>query len=212
MVDKKKYIFSFTGASALISETMVIAEEFNRLKDWKDVQKSLLENNSLNKVKQSTFKREFSEIKKRLSLLTQDQLQLLVKGSFDESKSMILLSLSKTYAFLNDFIIEVLRNKYILYDKELSEIDYNRFIASKSLLHSELTEISDVTAKKVKQVIFKLLDQTGLIAKANNWTILKPILSNASLKVIIKENPKLLSAFLYSNEEIKDLLKKEINA
>lgn len=40
MVDKKKYIFSFTGASALISETMVIAEEFNRLKDWERCNKS----------------------------------------------------------------------------------------------------------------------------------------------------------------------------
>jgi len=68
----KKYTFSFTGASALITETMVIAEEYYCLRDWKAVEKSLLDNNLLNKVKQATFKIEFSEIKKRLSILTQD--------------------------------------------------------------------------------------------------------------------------------------------
>ena len=91
MVHKAKYIFSFTGASALIAETMVIAEEYDRLKDWKAVEKSLLNNNLLNKVKQSTFKREFSEIKKRLSLLTKNQLQLMIQGSLEDAKAMILL-------------------------------------------------------------------------------------------------------------------------
>ena len=65
MRSETTYTFSFTGASALIAETLVIAEEYNRLKDWKAVEKSLSDNNLLNKVKQATFKREFSEIKKR---------------------------------------------------------------------------------------------------------------------------------------------------
>ena len=46
-----KYTFSFTGASALIAETLVIAEEYERLQDWKEVQKSLMNSNLLNKVK-----------------------------------------------------------------------------------------------------------------------------------------------------------------
>lgn len=211
MVNTKKYSFSFTGASALIPETLIIAEEYAKLKDWKAVQKSLLDNNLLNKIKQSTFKREFSEIKKRLSLLTPDQIQLLINGSSDEAKAMILLSLVKTYTLLNDFIIEIIRNKFLGYDKELSEVDYNRFVNSKSLSQPELTSISDVTLKKVKQVIFKLLEQTGLISNAKNGTILKPILSNESFEVIIKEDPRLLIAYLFSNDEIKSILKKELS-
>ena len=89
MVHKVKYIFSFTGASALIAETLVIAEEYDRLKDWKAVEKSLTDNNLLNKVKQATFKREFSEIKKRLSLLTEGQLQLMIQGNLEDAKAII---------------------------------------------------------------------------------------------------------------------------
>ncbi len=208
MKDEATYNFSFTGASALISETLVIAEEFNRLQDWKAVEKSLLDNNLLNKVKHATFKREFSEIKKRLSLLTEDQLQLMIQGSLDDAKAMILLSLVKAYLFLRDFIVEVIRNKYLLFDTVISDIDYIKFVNSKSLAHNELTALTEVTAKKVKQVIFKLLEQVGIITQAKNGTILKPILNTQVIDVIIDDDPALLNAFLFSNEEIKSLLQK----
>ena len=208
MVHKTKYTFSFTGASALIAETLVIAEEYNRLKDWKAVEKSLLDNNLLNKVKQATFKREFSEIKKRLSLLTQDQLKLMIQGSLDDAKAMILLSLVKAYSFLRDFIVEVIRNKYLLFDTVVSEIDYIKFVNSKNLSHNELNAITEVTAKKVKQVIFKLLEQVGFITQAKYGSILKPILNSKVIDVIVDDDPALLNAFLFSYEEIKSLLQK----
>ena len=208
MAHNIKYTFSFTGASVLIAETLAIAEEYNRLNDWRAVEKSLLDNNLLNKVKQATFKREFSEIKKRLSLLTQDQLQLMIHGSLDDAKAMILLSLIKAYTFLRDFIVEVIRNKYLLFDTVISDIDYIRFVNTKSLSHNELNAITEATAKKVKQVVFKLLVQVGLITHSRNGSILKPILNGKVIDVIIDDDPALLSAFLFSNEEIKTLLKK----
>jgi hypothetical protein len=208
VVNQIKYKFSFTGASALIAETLVIAEEYKRLKDWKAVEQLLLDNNLLNKVKQTTFKREFSEIKKRLSILTHDQLQLMVQGSLDDAKAMILLSLVKSYPFLRDFIVEVVRNKYLLFDTVVSETDYIKFVNTKSLSHNELNAITEVTAKKVKQVIFKLLEQVGLITQAKNGSILKPILNSKVIDVIVDDDPALLNAFLYSNEEIKSLLQK----
>lgn len=208
MTLKNKYTFSFTGASALVTETLVIADEYNRLNDWRAVEKSLLDNNLLNKVKQTTSKREFYEIKKRLSLLTEDQLQLMIHGSLDEAKAMILLSLVKAYSFLRDFIVEVVRNKYLLFDSVISEMDYIKFVNTKSISHNELNVITELTAKKVKQVVFKLLEQVGLITHTRNGSILKPILDSKVIDVIIADDPALLNAFLFSNEEIKMLLQK----
>ena len=112
----KKYNFSLTGASAMITETLIIAKEYENLKDWKLVEQTIKENNLLMKIKESTFKREFVEIKKRLSTLNQYQLSLLINGDLDETKAMIFLSLAKTYAFFFDFINEVVRNKYLMFD------------------------------------------------------------------------------------------------
>lgn len=208
LVNPKKYSFSFTGASALITETLVIAEEYHKRKDWNAVQFSLSDNNHLNKIKAGTFKREFSEIKKRLSLITPDQLQLMIQGSYEDAKSMILLSLVKTYPFVYDFIVEVLLNKYLLFDRTLLDSDYIRFVNSKSLQHPELEKITEITSKKVKQVVFKLLEQVGLITNIKNGIILKPFLSNQVVKVVLNDEPVFLSAFLYSSEEIKGLIEK----
>ena len=70
MVTKKKYSFSFTGASALLAETLIVAEEYVRLQDWEKVKFSVQENNLMNKTKQNTSKRMYHELKKRLELLT----------------------------------------------------------------------------------------------------------------------------------------------
>lgn len=202
-----KYTFSFTGASALIAETLVIAEEFARVMDWEAVHESVMKGNLLNKVKEATFKREFREIKKRLSHLSNEQIGVLISGDLDDAKAMILLSLVKTYPYFRDFIVDVLRNKYLLFDSALTEVDYTKFFNAKCLSHIELTHITESTAKKIKQRTFTLLAQTGLISQVNNGIIIKPILSSRPLEVILNDDPALLNAFLFSNEEIKTLLK-----
>lgn len=188
-----------------MAETLIIAETYQRLNDWKAVEKHLLDNNLLNKIKHVTFKREFFEIKKRLSLLNSEQLDIMVNGDLEEAKAMILLALVKTYTYFREFIVEVVRNKYLVFDYTLTEIDYIKFSNGKSLSHPELNEISEATAAKVKQVVFKLLEQVGLITHTKNGTILKPFLTNQVITVILQDDPSLLTAFLFSNEAIKNL-------
>lgn len=204
----KKYNFSLTGASAMITETLIIAKEYDRLKDWKKVEQSIKENNLLMKIKESTFKREFIEIKKRLSTLSSSQLSLLINGDLDETKAMIFLSLVKTYAFFFDFINEVVRNKYLMFDYLLTDSDYIKFFNAKSFTHEELNNISDITAKKVKQVVYKLMEQIGLINNIKNGLIFKPMISNNVLEVILNDNPEYLTVFFYQVEEIVNLQNK----
>ena len=208
MVTKKEYNFSFTGASALMAETLVIAEQYFLLKDWDKAKEVVQESNLLNKIKESTLKRKFQEIKKRLELLTPDQLSILISGSTDDAKAIILLSLVKVYPFFKEFIVEIVRSKYLLFDNSLTEIDYDRFVNTKSLSHPELNNISGVTAKKVKQVVFKMLEQVGLITSVKEGIIQKPMLSNNVVKAIIKDDPSLLSSFFYSSDDIKALIVK----
>ena len=200
-----------TGASALIAETIAIAHEYKRLGNWDEVKKLAGDQNLLNKVKQATFSREFREIKKRIDLLTEDQLNLLINGSPDEMKAMVFVSLLKTYSFLFDFVVEIVRNKYFLFDNVMTESDYTRFINSKVLVHPELEALSEQTAKKVKQVIFTLLMQVGLITERKNGLILKPYLSATSIKVIVLDYPLLLSCFLFSDADIHSAIKMNSN-
>jgi hypothetical protein len=207
MLTTQKYIFSFTGASALIPETIAIAQEYKRLADWDEVKKTVSDQNLLNKVKQATFTREFREIKKRIVLLTDEQLDLLIHGSPDDIKAMVFVSLLKTYSFLFDFVVEVIRSKYLLFDNGMMDSDFTRFINAKSLTHIELEELSVLTAKKVKQVLFTLLLQVGLISERNDGLIIKPYISDESINVILKDQPALLACFLFSDADIRSVIK-----
>ena len=212
MVKEKTYNFSFTGASALIPETIVVAEQYLLMRDWKAVEGIVREDNLLNKVKHETFRRQFREIRDRLTLLTDPQLDLLVHGSFDDAKAMIYLALCKKYSFMKDFVVEVLRAKYQLFDRILSESDYSGFVAAKSLMHSELEALSELTGNKVRQVLFKVLELIGIITSTSNGFIIKPLLSKQAEEVISAENPTHLAAFLFSNEEIRLMAQREIDA
>ena len=207
MVTNKKYSFSFTGASALTAETIAIAQEYKRLGNWDEVKKSTNDQNLLKKVKQATFTREFREIKKRLELLTDEQLVLLINGGPDDIKAMIFVFLLKTYSYLFDFVTEVIRTKYLLFDNSMMDSDYNRFFNAKALIHAELDQLSGLTRNKVKQVIFTFLIQVGLITERTNGLIIKPYLSTESLNVIIQDQPILLSCFLFSDADIRSAIK-----
>jgi hypothetical protein len=207
----KKYTFSFTGASALSAETLIIAEEYVRLQDWEKVKVSVQENNLLNKTKQNTSKRMYHELKKRIELLTNEQLNLLVNGSPDESKVMLLLSLLKAYSFFYDFVIEVIRTKYLLYNNIIVPSDYKSFFNTKAITHNELNTITEKTTNKVKQVLFKMLEQVGLINSFKDGIIIKPFLSDDSIKAILNDDASLLAGFLCSDAEIKTLKKSTVH-
>ena len=211
MVLKNKYSFSFTGASALQAETLIIAEEYVRLQDWEKVKVSVQENNLMNKTKQNTSNRMYHELKKRLELLTNEQLSLLVNGSPDESKAMVLLSLLKAYSFFKDFVIEVIRTKYLLYNNIIVPSDYTSFFNTKAITHNELNTITEKTTNKVKQVLFKMLEQVGLINSAKDGIIIKPFLSDDSIKAILNDDASLLAGFLCSDAEIKTLKKSTVH-
>ena len=86
--------------------------------------------------------------------------------------------------------------------------DYESFYESKAQLHDSLNTISETTQKKLKQVLFKILEQSEFIDNIKNKNIQKPYLSEDLIKLIVQDDPKYLSAFLYSDNEINDYIKR----
>jgi hypothetical protein len=116
----KPYIFSFTAASALISDFVLLARLLTDGTDIKGLTKS-----DLFRDKSNTQEREFSEFRKRLAVLNQPQLEVLATGTFPEQQLITHLALVKTYAFYKDFCEEVLLRKTMVYDMVLTDWDSN---------------------------------------------------------------------------------------
>lgn len=203
-----KYILSFTAASLLAHENEVIADLYLQTRDWESVQKEVIDNNILQKGTLSTRKREFLEIKKRLETLNEDQLSYFQNANSSDIRYLALLGCLKLYQFMFDFITEAVRNKLLLFDYHILNSDYEAFYESKALSHDSLNTISESTQKKIKQVLFKILEQTELIDSVKTKNIQKPYLSEELIKLIVQDDPKYLSAFLYNDNEINDYIKR----
>lgn len=201
---ESKYILSFTAASLRLNEMVKVAmaAQDNGSSDLNVVKESGVVFGS---VKNRTTDREFREIRKRLEKLTHEQKNILIHGDLNSQKQIAFLAVCKHYAFIRDFTIEVIRDKVLLFDYQLHESDYNSFINSKILLHPELEEFSESTRKKAKQVMYRILEQAGIINNAVEKTIQPQILQQEVINALVKEDPIWLKIFMMSDRDIKQL-------
>lgn len=203
-----KYLLSYTAVSLQAYEAEIIANLYNETLDWDGVAKSVVEDDALQKGTISTRKREFVEFKKRLQTLTTEQLAYYEEATSSDVKNLTMLSCFKLYAFIFDFATEIMRNKLLLFDFQIMNSDYESFYESKCVAYDNLNTISDSTRYKLKQVMFKMFEQAGFIDSVKNKNIQKPYLSEELIKLIVQDDPKYLSAFLYSDNEINEHIKR----
>jgi hypothetical protein len=161
----ERYRLSFTFGGLLGHETRVIAKEYIKDRDWTSAKSRILEQNLLQKTRLSSSRRYFREIRDRLSCAHDWEVDLLTSDvSFEEVITIILAITARYYRFLRDFIIEVVRHKWLGKDTQLKEYDFDSFFEGKIPNHKELTEISDTTRKKLKQVTLRVLREGNLLA------------------------------------------------
>ena len=204
MTIESKYILSFTAASLRLNEMVKVAKTAKEevSSDLNVVKESGVVFGS---VKNRTTDREFREIRKRLEKLTPDQKNILINADLNSQKQIAFLAVCKHYTFIRDFTIEVIRDKVLVFDYQLHESDYNSFINSKILLHPELEEFSESTRKKAKQVMYRILEQAGIINNAVEKTIQPQILQQGVINALLKEDPVWLKIFMMSDKDIKQL-------
>lgn len=197
MIDKQKYTFGFTAASLRLNQFVLVAQ-LNR--EGKTIDHVRL----LGAGKSATGKRMISEYNKRLSNLTLEQTDILIDGILPSQKHIAFLAVCKTNAFIRDFTVEVVREKLLLFDYELSEGDFITFLRTKSEIHPELEEISEKTRHKIRQVTFKILEQAGIIDSVKNKNILSQLVEKDVLRVIANDNKEWLKVLLLSDIDINN--------
>lgn len=161
----ERYRLSFTFGGLLGHETRVIAKEYIKDRDWKATKSRILTQNLLQKTRVSSSRRYFREIRDRLYCAHDWEVDLLTSDlSFEEVITIILAITARYYRFLRDFTIEVVRHKWLGKDTQLKDYDFDSFFEGKVPNHKELTEISDTTRKKLKQVTLRVLREGNLLA------------------------------------------------
>lgn len=142
------------------------------------------------------------EILIRVQQLTREQLHLLMDTDFATQKQLCFLAVCKTYRMILDFVVEVMRVKYLVFDYQIIESDYKAFFFEKTLGHPELETLSESTTKKLKQVMFRMMEQAELIDGAGTKVIQPQYLNPELIRVIVQDNPEYLKLFFYTDQQI----------
>lgn len=196
MIKTNKYDFSFTASSLRLNEMLLVARA-----NHDDIEVDYT--NDLGSGKSSTGKRMLSEFKKRISHLTPAQLNVLLNSDLVTQKQLTLVSVCKSYSFIREFIVEVVREKVLVYDYQITDGDYISFYRRKFDLHEEMDSLTELTEKKIKQVTFKVLEQAGLINDIKNRIIQPQIIDYKLIKALVQDNPNWLKVLLVSDMDIQ---------
>lgn len=199
------YIFSYTAATLMLHETNEVMKKYLEYKDWNIVKEIVIEENIMQKQSVSSRKRVFTEIKRRIETLSNEQLEYVNESSSSDIRNFIFLTILKTYRFIFEFMTEVISKKVLMFDYKILNSDYETFFESKKYAVEQLENITEATQYKLKQVLFRILEEAMIIDNTKSKNILKPHLSGEVIKLIIKDNPIYLKAFLYTDYEIEKM-------
>lgn len=200
MIDNEKYGFSFTASSLRLNEMILVATALAEKRELDYI-------NELGGGKSTTGKRMLVEFEKRMTNLTPRQADILINGDFLSQKQIAFLSVCKTYLFIRDFVVEVLREKILVFDYQITEGDYISFYRRKLDLHPEMDTITELTEKKIKQVTFKILEQAGIIDSIKAKVIQPQIIYKKVMDAIALDNPNWLKVLFMSDMDITAIRK-----
>ncbi|GAF04632.1 BrxA family protein [Saccharicrinis fermentans] len=195
MEDVIKYDFSFTASSLRRNDMVMVA------KNLIGREKLNLEQ-ELGRGKGATGKRILRECNKRIAKLTHEQIDLLIDGDLITQNHMAFLAICKLHSFIRDFVVDVVREKLLVYDYGLTEGEYISFYRRKAELHSEMESLKESTQRKIKQVTFKILEQAGLIDGVKTKVIQAQILDHKVCRTIVSDDKEWLKVFLLTDQDI----------
>jgi hypothetical protein len=110
----RRYALSFTTGALLTREGALLAPLFIDGRGWEQVRDDAVEGNLLQARTHSTGVRLVRETVKRLSVLTDHEVALLVEATASERGHLMWVAACRCYELIGEFAEEVLRERFLL--------------------------------------------------------------------------------------------------
>ena len=177
------YSAKLTAEPFLYNETKIIAEYILNGEDVNELKKRNIEENLIHYKKPKSIQRVNSPIFRRLSVLDEDMLREFVYSDIDTSRYILLYAIMKTDKLVRDFVIEVYKDKLLMQKEYIEKFDIDNWYEDKCTISQNLRERSESTTNKLKQVIMKIMQDSGLVKKErekNNYRfkVIRPLLKD----------------------------------
>jgi len=162
-----KYSMSFTSGALLYHESVKILEFFLLLRQWKKVRENVIIENSIQSRTMNTLKRITSEIISRLKTLNEKEIDFFHNAEYKDICHLLWLALCRRYTFIGDFAVDVIYENFITMKNIVTYEDFMVFFNRKAEWHTEVARIAPSTRRKLRQTLFQMLHEAGLLDKDN---------------------------------------------
>ncbi len=158
-----EYSSALTGAGFMLYEVKQIAKLKEAGFSDKDIRYKVLDENIFQYDKLSSVKRALPYILKRVDVLDGTLRKLLIEESFEVGKVINLYAIMKADRLFYEFMQEVVAEKLKKDNYYIDKMDVNFFFATKIEQSTTISNWSDSTIAKLKQVFKKILLEVGIL-------------------------------------------------
>ena len=180
----EKYSAKLTGAAFLYNETKIMAKYVLDGEPIKELRKRNVEENLIHYKSKSAISRVNSPIFERISVFNNDMLYEFVNADVSISKMLLVYAIMKTDNLVIDFMSQLYLEKILMMKDYIEQFEVNNWF-EKLYIESNLESVSETTKYKLKQVMMKILIDSGLVIKEDErYRIIIPILTDKYKKLL----------------------------
>lgn len=173
-----EYSSALTGAGFMLYEVKQIAKLKEAGFSDKDIRYKVLDENIFQYDKLSSVKRALPYILKRVDVLDGTLRKLLIEESFEVGKVINLYAIMKADRLFYEFMQEVVAEKLKKDNYYIDKMDVNFFFATKIEQSTTISNWSDSTIAKLKQVFKKILLEVGILESLKTGELNRLIVDN----------------------------------
>ena len=181
------YSAKLTAEPFLYNETKIIAEFLLNGEKEEELRKR---NASENLIKYKSIKsitRVNSPIFRRIKIMDEEMLYDFVHTDIENSKYILLYAIMKTDKLVKDFVFEIYKDKLMMRKEYIEKFDIDNWYEEKCILSVTLKERTEATSQKLKQVIMKIMQDSGLVIKEKDkFKIVRPLLKEKYISMLDK--------------------------
>lgn len=181
----ERYSLSFTTGGLLTREAVVLAPIYMAEPDWGKVRERAVKENRLQARTHSSAVTLVRKTIERVSALSDLEIPMLLEVTASEREHLMWAAACRRFKLIGEFAEEVLHERFLTLAGTLSYEDYDSFYRSKAIWHDELDRITDLTYRKLRQVLFRMMSEAGFLTKQG---VIEPVLLSARIAESLSEH------------------------
>lgn len=181
------YSAKLTGEPFLYNETKIIAEFLLKGENEEELKKRNITDNLIKYKSIKSITRVNSPIFRRIKVMNKEMLEDFVFSDIQNSKYILLYAIMKSDKFVKDFIFEVYKDKLLMRKEYIEKFDLDNWYEEKCILSNTLKDRTESTAYKLKQVLMKIMLDSGLVIKEKDrFKVIRPLLKEKYISLLDK--------------------------